>query len=63
MAWNESARRCGFARDAEALIEDLLARTPKVLESLAGRLPRGFPGKVAAPILEGLQRAARRLEA
>lgn len=23
----------------------------------------GFPGKVAAPILEGLQRAARRLEA
>jgi serine/threonine-protein kinase HipA len=61
--WNETARRCGFARDAEALIEDLLARTPAALESVAARIPRGFPARVSAPILQGLQRAAQRLAA
>jgi serine/threonine-protein kinase HipA len=60
--WNEMARRCGFARDAEALIADLVARTPSVVDAVSNRVPRGFPPKVTETILAGLQRSARRLE-
>jgi serine/threonine-protein kinase HipA len=60
--WNEMARRCGFARDAKALIADLVARTPSVADAVSNRIPRGFPPKVADTILAGLQRSARRLE-
>jgi len=59
--WNETACRCGFARDAESLVEELIARTPAVVEQVQARMPKGFPRAVAQPILEGLRTAARRL--
>lgn len=59
--WNETARRCGFARDAQNLIEDILSKTPQVIKEAQSRLPRNFPSKVAQPILEGLKGAAARL--
>lgn len=59
--WNETARRCGFARDAEKLIEEILAKTPDVIKRAESGLPRAFPSKVAEPVLKGLQRAASRL--
>jgi len=59
--WNETARRCGFGRDAENLIEDLVSRTPDVIASVEARLPREFPAKVSEPILTGLRQAAKRL--
>lgn len=59
--WNEAARRCGFARDAEKLIDDILSRTAQVIKEVEGRLPRNFPSKVAEPILKGLKQAAARL--
>ena len=59
--WNETARRCGLARDAESLIEELVARTPAVVEQVRARVPRGFPRAVARPILQGLETAASRL--
>lgn len=61
--WNEMVRRCGLARDAEAIIEDLVGRTPAVADAVADRIPRGFPAVVADTILDGLRRAAGRLAA
>ena len=48
---------------AEPLIQDLLARTPAVIEQMGASLPRGYPARVAEAILEGLRAAAQRLEA
>jgi serine/threonine-protein kinase HipA len=48
---------------AEPLIQDLLARTPAVIEQMYGSLPGGYPARVAEAILEGLRAAAQRLEA
>ena len=59
--WNEMARRCGFGRTAEPLIEDLLGQTPAALDAVGNRLPKGFPGAVAEAIIEGVRQAARRL--
>jgi serine/threonine-protein kinase HipA len=59
--WNETARRCGFARDAESLVEELIARTPAVVEQVQARMPKGFPRAVAQPIFGGLRSAASRL--
>ena len=48
---------------AEPLIQDLLARTPAVIEQMGASLPHGYPARVAEAILEGLRAAAQRLEA
>lgn len=58
--FNAMARLCGLD-SAEPLIEDLLARTPGVIESVGGRLPDLFHEPVAAAILQGLKDAAERL--
>ncbi len=59
--WNETARRCGFGRDAEGLIGELIEKTPLIIRSVEKRMPREFPAKVSEPIIKGLQRAAKRL--
>ena len=61
--FNETARRCLYGNDAEDLIESLLARTPEVITQVSGRLPTGFPQRVADTILGGLADSARRLAA
>ena len=59
--WNAVARRNAMGGDFEAVIEDILAGTPGVVEAVRSRLPQGFPAHVAEPIFEGLLRQARRL--
>jgi serine/threonine-protein kinase HipA len=59
--WNAIARRNAMGGDFEAAIEDILARTPGVVEAVGARLPQGFPAQVAEPIFEGLLRQAKRL--
>ncbi|WP_039853270.1 type II toxin-antitoxin system HipA family toxin [Hylemonella gracilis] len=48
-------------RPASQLIDDLVARTPQVVATVRGQLPRGFPPQVADSILEGLMEAAQKL--
>lgn len=48
-------------RGAEAVLDDLLARTPGVVKTVRALLPIGFPMHVADAILNGLENAAKKL--
>lgn len=61
--FNSTARKVGFGADAEALIQDLVARTPAVVAQVGAELPPGFSQVVADTVLGGLLRAAQALEA
>jgi serine/threonine-protein kinase HipA len=53
-----TAKRCGIAAKVDMLIDDLIHRTPAVIATVNASLPRGFPGSVSEPILEGLAMSA-----
>nr|WP_314624024.1 type II toxin-antitoxin system HipA family toxin [uncultured Noviherbaspirillum sp.] len=59
--WNAVARNNAMGKDFNAVIDDILARTPGVVESVGALLPTGFPAKVAEPIFNGLLMQAQRL--
>jgi len=63
--WLELGTRHGVVtvdgRPAQAVIDDLIARTPEVLAQVRAQLPPGFPDEVAESILAGVQGAAARL--
>ncbi|HEV8692032.1 MAG TPA: type II toxin-antitoxin system HipA family toxin [Ideonella sp.] len=65
--WVEVGRRNGIVaadgRGVEAIIQDVIDRTPAALEAAAARLPAGFPAQVADSILGGVRDAAARLAA
>ena len=61
--FNATARQCGLGADMEALIVDVVARAPRVVDAVGSRLPPGFPGEVFEAVTKGLLRAARQLEA
>jgi serine/threonine-protein kinase HipA len=50
-------------RPAEALLDDLVARTPEVITRIQGELPEGFPQALANSILDGLAQASKQLRA
>ena len=60
--FEQTARQCGLGRWIPDLIEDLVERTPGVIQRVSGDLPHGFPDAVSSPILDGLASAARRLK-
>jgi len=65
--WLELGMRHGVVaadgRPAQAVVDDLVARTPEALAVVRARLPHGFPAEVADSILGGVQVAAARLAA
>ena len=60
--FDATARRCGHSAGARPLLDELVARTPQVIEALGATLPPGFPARVADRIFAGLRRSARTLE-
>lgn len=60
--FNSTARRVGYGEDAEALIQELVARTPAAIAQVQAELPPGFSQQVAGKVLGGLQRAAQALD-
>ncbi|MEB3304749.1 MAG: hypothetical protein VKL58_00895 [Cyanobacteriota bacterium] len=52
----------GLGAEAEALVTDLVERTPGVFATVQAELPSGFPESLATAILEELQRSAERLQ-
>lgn len=61
--WNEVAKANALGPDFENVIQDIIALTPSVIESVASRLPAGFPDKVSVPIFDGLRTQVARLDA
>jgi serine/threonine-protein kinase HipA len=61
--FNAMAARSGYGKDAEPIIERVLAATPGVIQRVRDTLPRDFPERVGARIFARLEGAARRLEA
>ena len=57
----ETARLCGFHEDMDAVIDDVLARAPQVVQSVGTRLPVGFPEDVFAATAKGVLDSANRL--
>lgn len=60
--FNSTARRVGYGEDAEALIQELVARTPAAIAQVQAELPPGFSQQVADKVLGGLLRAAQALD-
>jgi len=60
--FNSTAKKVGYGDTAEPLIQDIIARTPAVVEKVRADLPAGFSAKVADQILGGLLAAAQALE-
>ena len=60
--FNETAARCGLGENAEPFIQEILAATSKVIESVQAEIPKGFPKHVLESILDGLSNSARQLE-
>ena len=54
--------RCGLnSRTCSDIIDDLLERTPAVIDRVSGELPAGFPPQVAEAIFEGVKQCADEL--
>jgi hypothetical protein len=45
----------------KAIMEEVIARTPKAVEQATKRLPRKFPNQIAETIITGTVNAARLL--
>ena len=59
--FEQTARDCGLGSSVRAIIDELVERTPEVLQQVGTAIPPGFPDRVGTAILEGLGRAAQRL--
>ncbi|RKH61735.1 type II toxin-antitoxin system HipA family toxin [Corallococcus llansteffanensis] len=56
--WLDTARQCGLEESARQIFEEVIEKTPQVIEQVRALLPRDFPDTVSEPILEGLRKAA-----
>jgi serine/threonine-protein kinase HipA len=59
--WVETAAKCKFGASIKDLIDEVAARVPKVLATVQGEIPSGFPSHVADAIFDGLRKSAERL--
>ena len=60
--FNSTAQQVGYAHDAEAIIQQLIERTPSAIREVQAQLPKNFSPWVAERVLEGLQAAVDTLE-
>ncbi len=60
--WLEMAKRCGFG-EMKSVFEDVIARTPEVIEQVRVIVPKGFPDQIADAILNGIKTSAEQLKA
>ncbi len=58
--WLETAKRCGFS-EMRPILEEIIERTPQVVEETSKSLPRGFPAEIGEAILTGTAKSARLL--
>lgn len=61
--FNRTARLCGFGKDMESMIADVIEKTPSAIERVRARLPPDFPLRLFDQIASRVARAARQLDA
>ena len=59
--FNSTAKKVGYGENAEALLDELIVRTPGVVAQVQAELPPGFSQRVADKVLGGLLASARSL--
>ncbi len=59
----ETARRCGIGEAIDRVLYRLTAAIPEIVTELSASLPHDFPVAVSAPILGGLEKRIKLLEA
>lgn len=59
--FSSTAQKVAYAPGAEALIEEILARTPQAIAEVQAALPAGISPRVVDAILGGVQQAASQL--
>lgn len=60
--FNSTAKRVGYGKDAEDLLQALIAATPQVVERVQAEVPKGFSQQVLDTVLSGVLAAAKSLE-
>ena len=60
--WIETAKRSGFG-DMKGVVENVIVRTPAVIEQVRKLIPLGFRGDIADSILTGIRARAKQLSA
>jgi serine/threonine-protein kinase HipA len=56
--FDATARLCGLGKDMDAIVDDVVERTPGVIDAVGSRLPGGFPARLFETITRGLRKAA-----
>ncbi len=60
--WLATARRCNFPEDEmDGIITKVLGEMEKVIGQVESQLPQGFPEYVAAPVFDGMRKAAQQI--
>ncbi|WP_429499608.1 type II toxin-antitoxin system HipA family toxin [Robbsia andropogonis] len=60
--FNSTAKKMGYGNSAEPLLQEIITRTPEVVEKVRAELPPGFSEQVADKVLSGVLAAMRTLE-
>ncbi|KKB61934.1 toxin HipA [Robbsia andropogonis] len=60
--FNSTAKKMGYGNSAEPLLQEIITRTPEVVEKVRADLPPGFSEQVADKVLSGVLAAMRTLE-
>lgn len=55
--FDETARLCGLGTDMERMIDEVIAKTPRVIDEVAKAMPNGFPEAVFDAVTKGLVRS------
>jgi serine/threonine-protein kinase HipA len=61
--FNEVAAKLGVGKDAEGIVDGLVAATPGVIAKVGEALPKDFPADVAEAIFRGLEDSMQSLKA
>jgi serine/threonine-protein kinase HipA len=56
--FDETARLCDPGMNMDAVIDDIVESTPRVIDDVGGRLPRGFPMGVFDVVTSNAAKAA-----
>ena len=60
--FNTTARECGLGADMEAIIADVVSKTPAVIQQVGARLPKDFPADLFDSVTTGMRKAAMQIE-